>query len=175
MTMRRQPARVRPWHLRDLLPPDAIATLDVPPIMPGDIGQLGPDVWVSSGESTAGLQLFYDMYGRPLRGSLVDCALMAEELFLRHPMGHVVSGTFYRAGIPIQVSTAYVGINMSLGFGPPVVWETMIFVQGQGTDLWRYTTLAAAHHGHAQIVDAIRRQQRAHRRRQVMVAPRRPA
>ncbi len=74
----------------------------------------------------------------------------------------------YWRGVPITVSTVFVGIdcNDTGDDGPPVLWETMIFVNGDGEEQWRYASKAAAKHGHHIVVDAIRQ-----RRREVTAAP----
>jgi hypothetical protein len=58
---------------------------------------------------------------------------------------------------PYWVSTVWIGIDHSFGFGPPLIFETMVF-RGDETDLdcWRYSTETEALAGHARMVDEVR-------------------
>jgi hypothetical protein len=62
---------------------------------------------------------------------------------------------------PAHVSTVFLGIDHSYGTGPPLLYETMIFVDGdERVDMddspRRYTDLAAAVVGHAAAVTRVR-------------------
>lgn len=59
----------------------------------------------------------------------------------------------------LWVSTVWLGIDHAFGDGPPIIFETMIFRDGDfGRDLamWRYTTETAALAGHDRVVAALR-------------------
>jgi hypothetical protein len=55
----------------------------------------------------------------------------------------------------IEVSTVPLMIDHSWGSGPPLLWETMIFGPDDDDPQWRYSTMAAAYHGHDTIVAAL--------------------
>lgn len=158
----------------------ALAALDAPPILPDDppppdgvrvVKSVGPDVSLCFGAA-----LFYDQNGAPLHGAaaeVIPLVCAAREA----PGGQLSGGPFYRAGVRIHVSTAYLGVDLSTGGPLPLPWETMIFIGGWGMSgiigPWRYATRAAAHAGHARITEVIREQQRARRVAQVTTPPRR--
>jgi hypothetical protein len=50
----------------------------------------------------------------------------------------------------VMVSTVFLALDHSFGLGPPVLWETMVFVGGGGRDVYceRYTSRADALAGH---------------------------
>jgi hypothetical protein len=56
----------------------------------------------------------------------------------------------------VAVSTVFMGIDMSIGLGPPRFFETMVF--GGEFDLFqqRYATIAQAREGHRGVVDMLR-------------------
>jgi len=121
------------------------------------------------------MQIYYSPNGAPFPGGLYE-QIAAYEKCAAEPSAMMCSPTFYRAGCPIWVSTAYLGVDLSWGSGPPVTWETMVFT---GDDMSpvacrRYTSEAAARFGHAQVVAAVRRLQRERRARDGRTAPRRP-
>ena len=55
------------------------------------------------------------------------------------------------------VSTVFLGMGHAYGLGPPLLFETMVFPDG---DLWdeheRYTTWAEAEAGHQAMCDRVR-------------------
>lgn len=56
-------------------------------------------------------------------------------------------------GQEIYVSTVFLGTNHQFGDGPPVLWETMVWVGDEHLDFcWRYTSREAAIAGHARVV-----------------------
>lgn len=57
-------------------------------------------------------------------------------------------------GVEILVSTVFLGIDHNFGMAHrlPVLWETMVFVDGEGTDQYRYTSREAAIRGHNRVV-----------------------
>jgi hypothetical protein len=52
------------------------------------------------------------------------------------------------------ISTVWVGIDMHLGPGPPLIFETMIFGGPRDQEQWRYATRAEALAGHRAVVAA---------------------
>ena len=55
----------------------------------------------------------------------------------------------------VRVSTVFLGLDHSYGHGPPLLFETMVFVNGVSETCDRYSTWAEAEEGHARQVDAI--------------------
>lgn len=59
------------------------------------------------------------------------------------------------------VSTVWLGMNHQYGAGPPLIFETMIFLKtgpdsGLNEDQWRYATEEQAALGHAEAVTLVR-------------------
>jgi hypothetical protein len=56
------------------------------------------------------------------------------------------------------VSTVFLVIDHNWGDGPPLLYETMVFRDGDwvGEDQWRYSTRAAALAGHEEAVATLR-------------------
>lgn len=53
-----------------------------------------------------------------------------------------------------DVSTVYLGMDHSFGYGPPLIFETMIFGSGPlDGEQWRYTTRDEALAGHAAAIE----------------------
>lgn len=50
------------------------------------------------------------------------------------------------------VSTVFIGIDMSFGEGPPLIYETMIFGDQLNEEQWRWSTEEDARAGHEHIV-----------------------
>jgi hypothetical protein len=68
---------------------------------------------------------------------------------------------YWRVGLDsvgrTQVSTVWLGIDHGHGGdGPPIIFETMVFVDHEGGDMERYSTEAAALEGHARMVERVR-------------------
>lgn len=55
----------------------------------------------------------------------------------------------------IEVSTVPLMIDHQYGSGPPLLWETIIFSSDEDDPMWRYNTMAAAHHGHGTLVGTL--------------------
>jgi hypothetical protein len=53
----------------------------------------------------------------------------------------------------VTVSTVFLGLDHSFGFGPPVLWETMIFGGEHDQYQERYTSHADAVKGHKRAVE----------------------
>jgi hypothetical protein len=163
-----------PWPLDDENGPDfparkvaaalglLLSKLEIPPILPGETLPPGTrkTLFAGNGISLHRGTLWYGMNGEPI-------ALPHTEAFAivdahRENEGRDITAMHRTAtGISVQMSTAYLGVDLStFGFGPhPLVWETLVVV-GEDTphilQPWRYTTRAAAHAGHALIAEAVR-------------------
>lgn len=60
--------------------------------------------------------------------------------------------------ITYTVSTVDLGLDHSFGFGPPLYYETMIFVKGDSMNCYcnRYTTEEQAREGHENILKLLK-------------------
>jgi hypothetical protein len=58
-------------------------------------------------------------------------------------------------GTDVCVSTVFLGIDHNFGLPNrgPVLWETMVFVEGEGHDQYRYSSLEDAIRGHNRVVE----------------------
>jgi hypothetical protein len=56
----------------------------------------------------------------------------------------------------VRVCTVFLGIDVSFGIGQPILFETMVLGGKWDRELYRYCTWAAAHKGHAAIVQGVR-------------------
>jgi len=56
----------------------------------------------------------------------------------------------------LDVSTVFLGLDHSIGGGPPLLFETMVFRDGEGGDQWRYCTWDEAEAGHRRVCDELR-------------------
>ena len=52
----------------------------------------------------------------------------------------------------VRVSTVFLGLDHGFGHGPPLLFETMVFVNGTAADMERYCTWAEAEAGHERWV-----------------------
>ena len=60
----------------------------------------------------------------------------------------------------IRVSTVFLGLDHGIGIGrEPLLFETMIFRNGEGKETWRYSTWEQAETGHVAAVELVRREQ----------------
>lgn len=69
--------------------------------------------------------------------------------------GRVVAKELFDGGV---VSTVWLGIDHGFGGGPPLIFETMVFLRGRSSEVYcdRYPTEAAALAGHDQAVAWVR-------------------
>lgn len=62
---------------------------------------------------------------------------------------------------PCNVSTVFLGLDHSFGFGPPLLFETMVFFSADMDEvdemMERYSTWDEAEAGHNKMVDELRR------------------
>ena len=52
----------------------------------------------------------------------------------------------------VRVSTVFLGLDMSFGHGPALLFETMVFVNGVSETCDRYSTWAEAEQSHANML-----------------------
>jgi hypothetical protein len=53
---------------------------------------------------------------------------------------------------PHRISTVFLWLDYGFGFGPPMLFETMVFTFSRGGDMDRYSTWDEAEAGHARMV-----------------------
>lgn len=63
----------------------------------------------------------------------------------------------------VVVSTVFLALDQAFGGGPPILWETMLFVAGEATTMRRYSSRGEALAGHAETLAALQ-EVRAHAR-----------
>lgn len=59
----------------------------------------------------------------------------------------------------VWVSTVFLGLDHQFGDGPPLLFETMVFQNGEDALQWRYSTWDEAAHGHARAVELVEQYQ----------------
>jgi len=94
-------------------------------------------------EFMVGRSGYYDIHGMPIAMSRWT------ELFGHER--HVGNDYIPLKGRTFHVSTVWLGLDHSFGYGPPLIFETMIFgPKGTSDDLYqyRYSTLEQAREGH---------------------------
>lgn len=52
----------------------------------------------------------------------------------------------------IEVSTVFLGLDHAWGDGPPMLFETMVFIAGEGDRCWRCSTFDEAEAQHVAVV-----------------------
>lgn len=104
----------------------------------------------------------YDRGGNPIGLGTWVRLFQQHESYSRIALTEVCPG--------VQVSTVWLGIDHSFGVGPPVIFETMVFVDVEptkvlgvtldceGTETYRWCTEAEAIAGHDQVVADLRAQ-----------------
>jgi hypothetical protein len=148
-------------QVADALKP-ALSKLDIPKILAGE--PLPPGVrdmlFEGDGISLRRGTMFYGVDGTPI--DLPPSSAMAMIAELREEKSsNLVQTLTSREGVPVVVSTAYCGVDLSTHGPLPLVWETVVVIgDDEATHLvsgTRYATMGAAHAGHQQIVDAAQR------------------
>ena len=56
----------------------------------------------------------------------------------------------------VYVSTVFLGVDHQFSYGPPLLFETMVFRGAMDERQWRYATWDEAEAGHRRVVEAIR-------------------
>jgi len=59
----------------------------------------------------------------------------------------------------IEVSTVFIGLDHQFGNGSPLLFETMVFRNGDGQDMDRYSTWDEAIDGHQRMVARVQAEQ----------------
>ncbi len=97
-----------------------------------------------------------DSFHRPGNYILVDGKPVPEPDLLRWADWHETADRSVEqtwADHEIWVSTVFLGLDHNhIGQGPPVLWETGIFIRGGMETCRRYSSLAAAKRGHWEVV-----------------------
>jgi hypothetical protein len=100
------------------------------------------------------LILWYDKDGLPIS---IDQAsvLLSDMTYKRVRRTKITSASDPNESF--DVSTVWLGLDHNWSDGPPLIFETMVFGEGCDLDLecWRYSTLAAAEEGHAEVVTVV--------------------
>lgn len=89
---------------------------------------------------------YYDKDGRSIE--MMDWA----QLFEDNGYKRIASDTVGDA----TISTVWMGLDHSFGFGPPLIFETMVFGGSLSDEMDRYPTLAEAETGHRAMVERVR-------------------
>ena|SRR6266516_420553 len=88
----------------------------------------------------------------------VPCAdLTTWGRWLQTAPNRVIARTTVRDGV--EVSTVFLGLNHRFGDGPPLLFETMVFRDGQGEEMDRYSTWDEAVAGHEAMVTRVKVEQ----------------
>lgn len=141
----------------------ALRGLDVPAILPGDPIADGVREVLFAGTEVSLRRgpMYYGMNGEPIEDQPARSSMRQVER-LRNNHGGEVTDSVSTGGVRsvrVQISTAYLGVDLSTSGPLPLIWETLIFV-GDGPlhmlDPVRYATKAAALAGHATLCGAVR-------------------
>lgn len=136
-----------------------LSVLDLPKILPDEPlpKRVREMLFEGDGVSLRRGTMFYRENGEPIELPSADAMAMITDISAKE--GREISTNLHtRGGTAVEVSTAYLGIDLST-FGPlPLVWQTVVVVGELPLmlDPWRYATLAAAHAGHSRIAELIR-------------------
>lgn len=95
-----------------------------------------------------GDDLYFDMDGRPI--SVHEWSELLGDITRRRVARDVIEG--------VEVSTVLVGLQLSWGEVPPLIFETMTFAHIEELDGWRrrWPTRELAEHGHELVCEEIR-------------------
>lgn len=100
-----------------------------------------------------------DKYILDEAGNPVVCDdLLTWAQWMEENQPHIVAQTHLKGDV--LVSTVFLGMDHSWGDGPPLLFETMVFHDGDGTDQYRYPTREDAWEGHRMAVQRERRKLR---------------
>lgn len=90
---------------------------------------------------------YFDKLGNPI--SMLRWGVLHDD----YDYVTVAKDTLVVGGIPLEVSTVWLGINHAFGSSPPVIFETMVFTPAPG-ELYmdRYCTEEQALAGHAEVM-----------------------
>lgn len=96
-----------------------------------------------------GKMLYLDWDSNPI-DTMTWAKMSAQDKFKR-----VAEDTIYIDGKKIWISTVWLGLDHNWGDGPPLIFETMVFREGKGDEMERYTTVEQAREGHQAMVEKI--------------------
>lgn len=97
--------------------------------------------------------LWYDRQGQPMDTATVN-RLLGDMEYKRIAKTNIKSAS--DPAIDWDVSTVWLGLDHSFGDGPPIIFETMVFGDGDGDQyMQRYATEEQARAGHAETVSLI--------------------
>lgn len=107
--------------------------------------------------SDIGLGMFFDRKGQPI--GMIGAGRLKWDRPGYERVGHTTLPG--RLG-PVEISTVWLGANHNYKAGPPLIFETMIFWEGEDLHLscWRYPTVRQAEIGHRQVVRLVKLLQR---------------
>jgi hypothetical protein len=91
--------------------------------------------------------MYYDRDGNPIEGPMAWAELHAQLEYVHVAFDRVDD---------VEVSTVWLGLDTSWGFGPPVIFETMVFGGPYDLEQRRYETEEAALCGHAEVLEMVR-------------------
>lgn len=134
--------------MSDDSPSNPLRDLDLPAFLDGEQIVLPEgDLWEFG--------RYFDRQGQPIDARWAKGFLVVEEL--RQDPACFLKSTFSWHGVMLTVHTSYLGLNHQYLYGPPLVWESIVSTDltGWGDMVKRYTTEAAAYHGHKVIVETL--------------------
>lgn len=101
--------------------------------------------------------LAFDRKGRP-----ISFLRMGQLKFERSGYDRIGLTTLPGRLGPVEISTVWLGMDHSYGYGPRLIFETMIFCDDENLDTacWRYSTLKQAAIGHRRVVGLVKLLQR---------------
>jgi hypothetical protein len=155
------------WHMvsvvGELISP-VIEALDVLPIAPSDtLPESTREMLIESGDDVSLRRgtLFYNGAGEPIDPAAAPLFKTLQHIdAVRQAEGGLIETNVYSSdGVPVRISTTFMGIDMSTGGVLPLIWETLLIVGDQPGGVLepvRYATRAAAHIGHVKVADAVR-------------------
>lgn len=88
---------------------------------------------------------YYDRKGKPI--TLMEWAQALKSDDARRVLKTDITPNVF-------VSTVWLGLDHSFGQGPPLIFESVVFENGEGGDMDRYATEEEAREGHAAMVAA---------------------
>lgn len=95
--------------------------------------------------------MYFDIDGEPISGEQW-ARLMSDVEYKRIALTRVDD-----SGFVVEVSTVWLGLDHSFGFGgPPLLFETMVFGGPFDEEQWRWPNKVAALAGHDQVVAEVK-------------------
>lgn len=111
---------------------------------------IGTPQWEQFMQEVVSRRRYYDKDGTPI--TLLEWGDRLDRPGYRNVALTQISPT-------VEVSTVWLGNNYNFfNEGPPLIFETLVFRDGHGDEMDRYSTLAEAVAGHAAMVETIKRE-----------------